>query len=205
MISFGPCLFSEGSDGDIKGDPSALIDLAKSAGIPDQWATVRQVHGAVIVKAIEPGTLGDADAIYTAVEGLPVAVFTADCAAVVLESRSAVGVAHAGWRGARDLVAGKLRAQMEAEGHSVKRAILGPMIGSCCFEVGPEVAEQFPGFATRTTWGTGSVDLAGAIVSQLDGLEIERLEGCTMHESSWFSHRRDADARRMAAVVWRPS
>ena len=196
--------FSEASDGDIRHDLAARASLSEALGISGHWATVRQVHGAEVVEATSPGWLGEADALWTRAPGLPIAVFTADCFGVVLMAPHAVGVAHAGWRGAKAVVVETLRGRMSDAGHPPTRAAVGPGIGSCCFEVGPDVAELFPEDASFTSWDTASVDLEGAIGRQLDGLEVWVSGHCTYHEEGWFSHREDATKSRLAAVGWLP-
>jgi hypothetical protein len=194
--------FSERADGDLKSDHRARAAFSSELGISTSWGVTHQVHGADVVTVDQPGEAGDADAIWTTTRGLPVAVFTADCFGVVLQGDGAVGVAHAGWRGAGSGVVTKVRSLMTHAGHPPQRAAIGPGIGSCCFEVGPDVESRFEGHVTETSWGTSSVDLAGVLQSQLEGLEVWWVGGCTMHESRWFSHRDDATPERMAAVGW---
>ena len=201
MNADGPVVFSESGDGDLRGDPAARSRLSARLGISDRWAVVDQVHGSTVVDVREPGSHGPADAMFTETGQLPMAVFTADCAGVVLVGDGAVGVAHAGWRGAAAGVVSALRDRFESSGRTVRLAVIGPHIRSCCFEVGPEVAEVFPGHGAQTTWGTASVDLAGVIKAQLSGVPVEDFTACTYHEDAWFSHRRDADRRRLATLV----
>ncbi|HSO50598.1 MAG TPA: polyphenol oxidase family protein, partial [Acidimicrobiia bacterium] len=150
--------FTACGDGDQRHDLPARSAVSSWLGISRSWATLRQVHGNPVVRATSPGELGEADGLWTDLPDLPLAVFTADCFGVVLISRDAVGVAHAGWRGAAERVVTALRAEMESEGHVPTAAAIGPGIGPCCFEVGPEVAERFPDEVTETTWGALSVD-----------------------------------------------
>ncbi len=91
---------------------------------------------------------------------------------------------------------------MRNAGIEITEAVIGPTIGPCCFEVGPEVAAQFAGFVTTTTWGTTSVDLPSSIRSQLAPLSVLSAGDCTFHESQYWSHRRDGARERMAAVAW---
>ena len=121
--------FTEAGDGDQRNDLTARSAVASWLGISRDWATVRQVHGVSLVKAAGPGELGEADALWSDVPRLPLAVFTADCFGVVLRARSAVGVAHAGWRGAAGGVVSALRAEMTAQGHPPSSAAIGPGIG----------------------------------------------------------------------------
>lgn len=194
--------FSDGSDGDLRGDDEARRVAADALGIAEEWARVRQVHGNDVMRVRAPGVAGEADALWTTTLALPVAVFTADCLGVVLVAADAVGVAHAGWRGAASGVVGGLRTDMTEAGHPPERAAVGPGIGPCCFEVGPEVADEFPGHVSETTWGTRSVDLPTAVAVQLDGLKTWWSGGCSKHEDRWLSHRADGTPERMAAVGW---
>src|SRR5262249_57110644 len=63
----------------------------------------RQVHGTecLAIDGRPSGLVGEGDAILTGTPGTPLAIFTADCLAIVLAdpARRALAVAHAGWRG----------------------------------------------------------------------------------------------------------
>ena len=194
--------FTDATDGDQRNDLTARSAVSSWLGISRDWATLRQVHGASLIRAEAPGELDEADAMWSDVPGLPIAVFTADCFGVVLRSESAVGVAHAGWRGAASNVVVVLREEMTRNGHEPRTAAIGPGIGPCCFEVGPEVAERFPQDVTETGWGATSVDLASALRRQLDGLAIWVSGTCTMHEMTFYSHRRSRTALRNATIAW---
>jgi hypothetical protein len=132
---------------------------------------------------------------------LPLAVFTADCLGVVLAGPASVGVAHAGWRG---LAAGLLEATvglMDRVDGPPRTAALGPSIGPCCFEVGDEVAELFPEDVATTSWGTTSVDLAGAAARVLGGIQLSRDRRCTACGGG-FSHRANGTPARLATLGW---
>lgn len=113
---------------------------------------VFQVHGAegVVVQDEDPAEVyrHHADFLVTDRPGATLGVITADCVPVLLldPARPAVAAVHAGWRG---LVAGVIQAAVRALGAAygsppaVLRAALGPSIGPCCFEVGPEVVAEF--------------------------------------------------------------
>jgi polyphenol oxidase len=196
--------FSLAAEGDLRNDLAARGEFSGAAGIPTAWATVRQVHGSNVVQAKGAGDLGEADAVFTLVPMLPIAVFTADCAGVVLGADNGVGIAHAGWRGAVAGVVPALAAAMMDAGIVPKWAAIGPFINPCCFEVGPDVAGQFGENVAMTSWGTASVDLGNALQAQLEGLETWQSGLCTFHDRSFFSHRRDATPARMATVAWLP-
>jgi len=108
-----------------------------------------QVHGAAVTcvaagddRARVAGV--EADALCASDAALPLAVFVADCIpALIADPRTgAFAAVHAGWRGT---VAGVLPAAVRALGERFGarpedlRVALGPAIGPCCFEVGPEV------------------------------------------------------------------
>ena len=196
--------FTDGADGDQRNDLTARSAVSSWLGISRRWATVRQVHGTMVRRATTPGEIDEADALWTDVPGLPLAVFTADCFGVALKAESAVGVAHAGWRGAVEGVVAVLRQEMTARGHEPKQAALGPGIGPCCFEVGAEVAERFPQDHAETSWGATSVDLVASIRRQLEGVEVWVSGACTMHHPGLFSHRENRTLLRHATIVWIP-
>jgi YfiH family protein len=194
-------VFSTRSDGDLRGDLESRRRFSDRAGIEPEWATVHQVHRDGVVVATEAGHHGDADALITGRRGLPIAVFTADCLGVVIDGGSAVGVAHAGWRG---LVAGVIEATveaLEAMGAEPRAATIGPAIGPCCYEVGTDVADRFPDHLGSTSWGTTSVDLVEAARARLP-VPADRSGGCTRCDDDSFSYRRDHTAGRMATVGW---
>ena len=194
--------FTAAEDGDVRSDRVARRRVSDELGIPSRWATARQIHGGLAVEATDRGDLGEADAIFTSVPGLPVAVFTADCLGVVVRGLGGVGVAHAGWRGIAAGVISTLRHAMDSAGLRPTHAYLGPAIGPCCFEVGQDVSERFPGEVTNTSWGTVSVDLTAAALRQLTGLRVWESGRCTMHEPDLLSHRADATPARMASIGW---
>jgi polyphenol oxidase len=196
--------FTEAGDGDQRLDPVSRDAVSAALGLPDAWASVSQVHGNVVHRVDQPGLAGEGDAMWTTLSLLPLAVFTADCFGVVLHAEGAVGVAHAGWRGAGAGLVASLRDEMSGSGHAPVRAAIGPGIGPCCFEIGEEVAVVFDGFTAATTWGTPSVDLTGYIVSQLEGVEVWTVDRCTRHQPGWFSHRKDQTKERLATIGWLP-
>jgi copper oxidase (laccase) domain-containing protein len=159
-----------------------------------------------VIRARRAGDLGEGDAAFTTVPGLPLVVATADCLPVVLEGPGGVGIAHAGWRGVIAGVAPALREAMAAAGVPAVRAAIGPGIGPCCFEVGADVAAQFaPHRVMATLWGTTSVHLGGAVRDQLAGLDVWSADECTMCNRSYRSYRRDRTEERQVGVAWLPS
>lgn len=187
---------------------------AASIGLePDQVVRLHQVHGtdvAVVDDATPVGAeLGPADAAYTTVADRGLSVLVADCVPVLVAGPDAVGVAHAGRLGVVADVVGALVAAMDDAGVAPTRAVVGPAIRGCCYEVEDwlrdEVAADHPVAAGETTWGTPSLDLAAAVVARLEalGCEVVDVGACTHCGDGWFSHRRDAGAGRQAGLVVR--
>ncbi len=203
-MSRGLTAFSTAEDGDLRSDAAARVVFAAALGISSKWAAVNQVHGGTVVQVHRSGDAGAADALFTTVPGLPVVVFTADCFAVALLCDHGVGIAHAGWRGLAAHVVRNLREAMADAGAEPTHAAIGPGIGPCCFEVGEEVLSVLGGHETVTTRGTRSVDLAGVVRDELDGLDWWENGECTHCGRGFFSHMRDQTTKRMAGVAWLP-
>lgn len=202
---FRGAAFGEATEGDLRVDSAQRRSVAGELGISPEWAFVSQVHSATVVRATQPGALGEADAIFTTRIALPVAVATADCVPVVLEGDEFAAVIHAGWRGAISGILDNTVAAIRASGHEVARAAIGPSIGPCCYEVGPEVAERFEGHAATTTWGTPSVDIAGSLAAVLGDIPVWRSPRCTFTDDNLNSYRRNRTKLRQVAVAWLPA
>jgi YfiH family protein len=180
---------------------------------------VRQVHGAAVARVRagdDPAAVArfEADALVTSDANVALGVFVADCIpALLVDPRSgAVAVAHAGWRGT---VAGVLPAAVRALSEEFGaraadlRVALGPAIGPCCFEVGPEVVravEAALGGAAgadvvlpspRGAAGKWHVDLKAVnrLLLARAGVApdaIDTAPDCTAHDQArFFSYRRD--------------
>ncbi|MDO5296051.1 MAG: peptidoglycan editing factor PgeF [bacterium] len=106
-------------------------------------------HGTRVVRFDQlPRGLHKGDACITNVPGLPLMITTADCVPLIMYDtvHKAVGLTHAGWRGTVAKISQyTLQAMHDNYGTDPAdvQAAVGPSIGPCCFEVGPEVAEQF--------------------------------------------------------------
>ncbi len=180
-----------------------------------QLATVRQIHSAQVLLADRAGLLGEADALISNQIGLSMGVKTADCLPILLaDSRTrAVAAVHAGWRGVvQQIVPAAIQAMGERFQTRPEDLVIaiGPGIGPCCFEVGPEVAVQFsPFFPERKDLAArAKVDLSAAVVRQLgqSGVEEGQIDAsalCTCCDPALFhSYRRDREAAgRMMSVV----
>jgi len=108
----------------------------------------RQVHGAEVAWApASGGFAGSVDILATAERGVPLAIFTADCLAIVLYDPTVrvLGLAHVGWRGTvRGTTQAAVRAVGEAGGRAASlRVAIAPSVGPCCYEVDEPVTAEF--------------------------------------------------------------
>ena len=147
-----------------------------------------QVHGAGVVRAdvgTAPAVVAatEADAVVAGGPGVVAGVAVADCVPVLIaDARTGAAAAvHAGWRGA---VAGvvtaalvRMAADLGTRPDDVRLAI-GPSIGPCCFEVGPEVVA-----AVEAAWP--SARGAGAIVDRQPRPHVDLWRLARLAAESW--------------------
>lgn len=175
-------------------------------------AFLRQIHSARVLDGAA-GACGDGDALVTRDRRLALRIVTADCVPVLLASETAIAAVHAGWRG---LAAGVIGAAVERIGDATHlRAVIGPCIGACCYEVGPDVAEQVARQAGSdrviVDGGHGNrphLDLALATrlgLARAGVADVLTFDACTRCDASrWWSYRREGKgAGRNVALVWR--
>ena len=181
---------------------------------PDDCAVTKQVHGNTVRTVglsdrhvcLSPVPY-EADGVVTAVPGLPIFCFTADCVPVLLcdpENR-VIGAVHCGWRSSVGDILNNALEAMAALGASPAsvRAALGPAIGPCCFETDDDVPDAITawlkgdtdGLFVRRNKGKTLVDLRAANARRLLQLgvpagQIDISDECTScsHEKYW-SHR----------------
>jgi len=150
----------------------------------------------------EPGTaLEEVDGHVVRHAGLAPLVLTADCLPVALAGPGGVAMLHCGWRG--------LAAGIVAEGAlavEATSAAVGPGIGPCCYEVGPEVLESFVDLGAGIA-DARMLDLPEVARRLLVRAGVEQVESaglCTFCEPGlFFSHRRDRGITgRMGNLAW---
>jgi YfiH family protein len=150
----------------------------------------------------EPGgkQLPRVDGHLTSERHLALLVLVADCYPVALSDGGRVAMLHCGWRP----LAGGIVEKAVARFERTPAAAVGPGIGGCCYEVGPEVLEHFtdvPGAADGRM-----LDLRRVIDDRLAAAgvaDVEHLDCCTScHPDLYFSHRRDDGLTgRQAGIV----
>ena len=187
------------------------LAMARFGLAGDDLVTAHQVHSAsavVVESAWPPEGAPTGDAMATRVPGLALGVLSADCAPVLFADGEAgvIGVAHAGWRGAR---AGVLEAAVDAMVSLGARpgaivAGVGPCIHQASYEVGPEFRARFDGgrpaasdlFVPSEREGHFLFDLPAYVRRRLETLALAAVEElpfdtCADGEQ-FFSYRRDA-------------
>ncbi len=208
------------------GDEASAVNVNRERlrhTVGGELAFLSQVHGTDCVRLPRLSSASPlvADAAWTTAVGCVCTVLVADCLPVFLARRdgSAVGIAHAGWKGLAQGVLPNIVAAM-SEGRSAHELVawLGPCIGPDAFEVGPDVRGAF----LARDAGAGHAFLAkpnGKWLGSLPALARRSLNtagvtavfgggACTYSDAErFFSHRRatHAGARtgRMAGLIWR--
>lgn len=200
----------------------------RKANVPapwtETWESLRwrgtQVHGTHCAELLGKGQgVGEADGVFTRLPGVPASVMSADCVPILLARRDgkAVAAVHAGWRGTRARILVKLWEQLFLKGEEPRHwvAAVGPSIGPCCYEVSPEIAQDF---ATNfSTYGVERVvprerhlDLGALNELELKSMGIhavDRLTACTRctlgqgQEHLLHSYRREGSGTRQYSVI----
>lgn len=181
-----------------------------------------QVHGSCIVYiseadkgrgAISPDTaLVNTDGLITNVKNLPLAIFTADCLAIFLYDpiKHAIGLIHAGWRGARAGIISKAVESMQEKFNSNPENLLAgfsPFLKRCCYQVGEEFKDYFIGGLLKTN-NHYYLDLAAVAKEQLLQKKVKETNisdsiACTFcNNDKYFSYRKEgSNTGRLMAVI----
>jgi YfiH family protein len=200
-------------------DAVAVVENRNTLGemleLPEAPRWLRQVHGNVVhdADALLADVDPEADAAVTHQPGRVLAILTADCLPVFLaaDDGTAIGIAHAGWRG---LVAGVIEATIAQLGVAPASLVawLGPAIGAKSYEVGDEVRAAFvdadasdadafeptrPGHWRCDLYALARMRLARAGVARVAGGGFD-----TFSDERFYSYRRERETGRFASLVW---
>lgn len=210
-------------------DPAAVIEnrlrLLAALGLgPERVAYARQVHGADLLTHADSPRCSfaahgagkshrdppEADGHLLIESEVAALVFVADCLPVVLAGPGGVAVLHCGWRG---LAAGIVSKGAAAVGATA--AAIGPSVGPCCYEVGPEVIDAFADLAadgpiSHRMGGISArrhldlVEVARRLLERAGVADVEVAGLCTScNPDLFFSHRRDSGRTgRQAGLGW---
>ena len=147
--------------------------------------------------------LKNKDALMTNEPGLAIAILTADCLPLFMvdAKKKAICLVHAGWKGLHKKIITQAIQRMKAffkTDVSDLTVALGPSLGSCCYEVGKEFIDFFPG-ATSSRGGKLYLDMARAAADQLlkSGVESGQIYDTHLCTSclnqEFFSYRREGE------------
>lgn len=206
---------------------ASRADLEAALGLErGSIAWMNQVHSTTVAPAV-PGQAPRADALLLDQQApgpVPraVGVLVADCVPLLLASQDGrvVAAVHAGRRGMLDgVVAAALAAMAQAGADPAGvHAAIGPCVCGRCYEV-PEpmrasAALVEPASASWTSWGTPALDVAAAVVAQLERSGVRSIvrtgtgphgesggPWCTLEDERFYSYRRDGVTGRLAGVV----
>lgn len=192
-------------------------EYAGEVGFAHLPITIKQVHGDAVLRIdAVPTTYLEGDALITDKANLPIGVMTADCVPILLEDlkTGAVAAVHAGWRGtAKRIVQRTVEALAREYGSQPAdlNAAIGPAIGACCYEIGPEVIEELAKLPGKDHClfqrdGKTYADLKAFnryLLREAGVTEIEQTEFCTRcNEELFYSYRRNGPhAGRMIATI----
>jgi hypothetical protein len=169
---------------------------------------LKQIHSGTVADIDDTSAANDAveaDAAITNLNGVILAVQTADCVPILVSDihGSAVAAIHAGWRGTAARIAEttilRMREKFSIDPKDLTASI-GPHIGVCCYEVGNDVVETMANpavFESRPEWAKPHLSLAAANRQQLldAGLPAENIEVSTLctrcRVDLFHSYRRD--------------
>lgn len=192
------------------GDPEVIANRKKLFDAMNLSTRIhvqpRQIHSDVTINAADfvPGC--EADAVYSSDPQHLLSVLTADCVPVlVYHPEGIVAAIHAGWRGLRSEIIPKTLALLPAS----PVAVIGPAIGSCCYEVGEDLAANF-----ENQFGKEVVDrsktkphlnLIRIAMLQLLSSGVGEIEVCHLctscHPDLFFSYRRDGSSGRQMSFI----
>ncbi len=193
----------------------ARFTLRDSLETPDPkiMAVAKQVHGKKVTWVSRNGLYTDTDGLITRTPGLTIGIKVADCAAILFSDpvNGIVAAVHAGWRGAVGGIHHNAIERMIEAGSNPQDIVawISPCIGIQSFEVGEEVAVQFPDqFVHREGFKKPHVDLGGfleadLISAGLNPTNLTRDGRCTVeHPDLFWSFRREKEsAGRMLAMI----
>ena len=188
--------------------------LLRCYNLPSAPVWINQTHSKMSVDADSTSSIVNADASYSKKPGTVCGVLTADCLPVFICNKegTAVGIAHAGWRGLVDGVIESLIESLDCNGEDLI-AHLGPAISQLSFEVGGEVKSQYLSknknfkncFAyLNNKYYLDLYDAARVVLKSLGVTSISGGDRCSYKESDqYFSYRRDGErSGRMAHLIW---
>lgn len=223
-LSNRPFRLSNDDDNDPQAVKRNWCELKLALNLRDiNIITAKQIHSDSILTVSSATTklAGVGDGLMTDVPNLCVGVMAADCVPLLFvePGRKIAAAIHAGWRGTAAGIAPRAVTLMQ-ETYRIDPAVLhvamGPSIGPCCYEVGPEVAAQIAAHwreELRSAWKPdgvkGRLDLKALNEAQLLGAgisptHIRKIGPCTACcTGDFFSYRKEGrSGHQLSFVGW---
>jgi purine-nucleoside/S-methyl-5'-thioadenosine phosphorylase / adenosine deaminase len=196
-------VFTTSSWGDLR---ETWLDVA--ARLTVRIVKARQVHGARVITMMDArdslSVDADADGIATTTQGLAPTILAADCVPIVVAVPGAVATLHAGWRGLETgVIANGVDAIRALVGDAQLTAAIGPAAGACCYEVGPEMHERFPGFSAGPNLDLKEIARAKLVRAGVATVHDTGICTICSNPALLFSYRRDGPSTgRQGAIAW---
>jgi len=188
--------------------------VARAVGLePTRLVVPEQVHSTRVIVVERPGPYPQTDGVLTNNPQLVLTIQVADCIPLFILDpvTCCFGLVHAGWRSIAKGIGYRTVERLQELEASLDqiRFLLGPSIRQCCFEVGAEVAAQFPPqFVDGKNGDLPHLSLQAALKAQLlqHGIpenQVKDVRQCTCCQSRhYYSYRREgAQAGRMIGIV----
>jgi len=171
-----------------------------------------QTHSKNISIIDRSGVYKDTDGIISINKVFVLSILVADCVPLFLlcTKTNYLALVHSGWRGAKDDISAIAINNLKSLGANPLdiKAVIGPSINKCCFEVDNQVAKLFNSkYSISYKNSKFMLDLKMVVYDQLvdSGLSKDNIfvdNNCTHCNNNYFSFRRQGEsAGRMVAVA----
>jgi len=211
------CCYSSRYAGDMKNIPNNKnrLDLFNELGLnPANVYGLKQIHSRSVlaVDSSNPPSV-DADGMTAKDCGIALSITAADCLSVFLfdVKTGAFALVHSGWKGTGIAVdAVNLMQNLYKTNSFDLAAVLGPCIGSCCYNVDEQRAhffeKNFGAQNVQKTDGNFFIDLKGANIKLLQDIGVKNIalcNDCTFCDDRFGSFRREgADLTHALALLY---
>ena len=182
---------------------------------PSIFIFPNQTHSNNVKIINKSKSYSDTDAIITTSPDFGLGILIADCIPVFLYNINTnhFALVHSGWRGAANKITSITLKKMIEIGNNPRniKAVVGPSIGKCCFEIGEEVSGLFD---SKHLLSKGQskyyLDIKQSIHEELISIGLNKKyifidSNCTFcEENKFFSYRREgkSSGRMMAIMGW---
>ncbi|WP_281951805.1 peptidoglycan editing factor PgeF [Nitrosophilus kaiyonis] len=168
---------------------------------------MNQLHSDKVEVVNDLDKIYNCDGIICDKKDVALAVMVADCIPLLLYSDSLIAAVHAGRNGTFLEISKKCVLKMKKMGAKNIKAIIGPSIRSCCYEVGEEILDiAKKSFSEKYIKNKKFLDIVSMNIDQLKSVGVENIKlfnDCTCCNKKYFSYRREKITGRFVGVIWR--